>query len=332
LNFQYPSDGSIKIELVSDNPIGNYQIKTIADKTIVQIKGARSTHHPSYLVRNSFDVEVQSATKDFDGEPGVELIISAPRGATVLPSRELNKIYFLVSLNTESKTSKTPLVRTKDIPAGNFQTTVRNRETSLNSQEKKTAESTRNQQGNNSISGQVKDVLGDVIVGAQVVITDKEGNQRSVQTNQDGVYRFTDLAAGKYILKVSAPNFSQYESKEIEIGNKPQTSLNVTLKVNLETHVVTVGREEALSSDLDNNTNGIVLRDAELNSLPEDPQGLAMALQGLAAAAGNQLGGEVIVDGFPAGASAEKAIREIRINKNPYSAEFPVPATDASKF
>ncbi len=168
------------------------------------------------------------------------------------------------------------------------------------------------------ICGLIKDELGGVIVNADVVLANKNGQRRTVRTNQDGVYRFTDLTPGKYILKVTSTGFTQYEIQVNVIVNKPQSSLNIALKVNeLDKQEVTVAVDTSLNSDLENNASGIVLRDEELKSLPEDPQGLASALQALSAASGNSTGGEVIVDGF-AGSRIppKKAIREIRINKN----------------
>src|SRR5207244_3043956 len=133
-----------------------------------------------------------------------------------------------------------------------------------------------------SIKGQIKDELGGVIVGAEVVLTNEKGQKVTAQTSEDGTYQFNNLAPGKYVLKVNAANFAQYESEKIEIFNKPHAAFDIALKVNnLETQVVTVGGESSLNSDLGNNANGIVLRGEELNSLPEDPQGLSMALQGL---------------------------------------------------
>ncbi len=327
INFHYPDDGSLQIELVSDKTLSNYQIKTIGNKAVVQIKGARSTLYPSYLVRNSFEVEVQTTAKEFDGEPGVELAIIIPRNAVVVPTNELNKTYFLVSANAESKIRNPLPDKAKSMAVANIQPISKSPEISFVPQKNETVSPVQSQQGNGIISGQVKDELGGVIVDADVVVTDKDGKQRSVRTNQDGIYRFTNLAPGKYTLKVNAPNFAQYESKEIEITGKPMAGINIALSVKiLEAPIVTIEREAVLSSDLENNANGIVLRGEDLNSLPDDPQGLAMALQGLSAAAGSPLAGEVIVDGFAGSRIPPKnAIREIRINKNPYSAEFSRP-------
>ena len=362
LNFYHQNDGSIKIELISDNPAHDCQIKRYSDKAIVQIKGATSNLYPAYLVRNAFDVKVQTEVKEFDGEPGVELVINVPWGSDIKAAKELNKVYFLVSFqNVESQAdNRLQLSKTKKMPVNNFEPITENKGSKItsssnpaytekinassqpkevvnknkfitsqeavafNPQKNVSVSNSQLKEGNGSISGQVKDELGGVIVGAEVVLTNENGQQQTVQTSEHGTYRFTNLAPGKYILKVNATNFAQYESEKIEITNKPHASLDIALKVNnLETQVVTIGREETLNSDLENNASGIVLRGEELNSLPEDPQGLAMALQGLSAASGNQFGGEVIVDGFPGSRlPPKKAILEIRINKNPYSAEF----------
>ncbi len=120
----------------------------------------------------------------------------------------------------------------------------------------------------------------------------------------------------------------KFENKKIKIANNQIATLDIELKVKmLEPQVVTIPSESVLDTALDNNANGIVLREEDLNSLPDDPQGLAMSLQGLSASTGNPFGGEIIVDGFSGSRiPPKKAIREIRINKNPFSAEFNRPA------
>lgn len=180
-----------------------------------------------------------------------------------------------------------------------------------------------NAQENYLIKGQVTDQQGAIIIDAQIILVSAIG-QQTVTTNQDGIYQFTELAPGKYVIKVKAKGFEQYQSEEIEIPGKLPESLNIKLKVNnLEKNEVTVVDEARLGSDLESNVNAIIIKGEELNSLPEDPAGLSMAIQSLSAASGNLFGGEVIVDGFSGSRlPPKKAIREIRINKNSYSAEF----------
>ncbi len=356
--------GTVKVEITGDKPVTNFRIKQLDNKIVVQIKSARSRLQSAYQVHGSFVDEVQAVAKEFDGAAVVEFIINTQQGATATSVTEFNKLIIFVDSSAPYKTNESFSFSAKDRPITGSQSSVQykakamlpasNRlpiatkltssnvvkkaanenkvlpsaqSTSFDSQRNEKNSFSQTQQENGSLNGQIKDELGGVIVNADVVVTDKNGQQRTVRTNQDGIYRFTNLTPGKYILRVASTGFTQYESQVNVIANKPQNSLNIALKVNdLDRQEVTVAVDTPLNSDLENNASGIVLRDEELNSLPEDPQGLANALQILSAASGNPTGGEVIVDGFSGSRiPPKKAIREIRINKNPYTAEFNQP-------
>ena len=61
----------------------------------------------------------------------------------------------------------------------------------------------------------------------------------------------------------------------------------------------------------------------ELEALPDDPDELLTDLQALAGPSAGPNGGQIYIDGFTAGQLPPKSsIREIRINQNPFSAEF----------
>jgi hypothetical protein len=99
----------------------------------------------------------------------------------------------------------------------------------------------------------------------------------------------------------------------------------VALSVELEEQQVTIdGR--SVSTDSDNNANAIVLRGRDLEALPNDPAALTAALQALAGPPDQEGGAQIKVDGFSNGQIPPKeAIREVRINNNPYSAENEFP-------
>jgi hypothetical protein len=60
-----------------------------------------------------------------------------------------------------------------------------------------------------------------------------------------------------------------------------------------------------------------------LDALPDDPSELEAALQALAGPSAGPSGGQIYIDGFTGGRLPPKeAIREIRINQNPFSAEY----------
>ena len=72
-----------------------------------------------------------------------------------------------------------------------------------------------------------------------------------------------------------------------------------------------------------NNAGAIVLNGAALDALPDDPDELQTDLSALAGPSAGPNGGQFYIDGFTAGQLPPKsAIREIRINQNPFSAEY----------
>ena len=61
----------------------------------------------------------------------------------------------------------------------------------------------------------------------------------------------------------------------------------------------------------------------ELEALPDDPDELQSDLEALAGPSAGPNGGQMYIDGFTAGQLPPKSsIREIRINQNPFSAEY----------
>ena len=78
-----------------------------------------------------------------------------------------------------------------------------------------------------------------------------------------------------------------------------------------------------LSVEPDNNATALVLRGEDLAALPDDPDDLSDALQALAGPGAGPNGGSIYIDGFSGGQLPPKeSIREIRINQNPFSAEY----------
>src|SRR5215216_4163450 len=180
------------------------------------------------------------------------------------------------------------------------------------------------QQSRGSLRGLVSDELGAVIVGANVTLTDASGVQKKTTTNGEGVYTFAGLAPGKYTLQAAAPGFAPSENKEVDVTNARQT-LDLTLRVTIE-EKVTVS-ETPVSTEATNNANQTVIGGKDLDALPDDPEELAAALQALAGPSIGPNGGQIFIDGFTGGNLPSKdAIREIRINQNPFAAENDQPS------
>src|ERR1041385_233256 len=175
-----------------------------------------------------------------------------------------------------------------------------------------------------SLRGQVLDELGGAIVGANVTVIDAKGVEKSVITNNAGTYTINGLAPGKYTVRAANTGFAISETPDVEVTSGKQAQFDIILKVAIEEQKVTVAADNReLSTEPENNAGAVVLKGADLDALPDDPDDLAAALQALAGPSAGPNGGQIFVDGFTGGRLPPRAsIREIRINANPFSAEY----------
>ena len=180
------------------------------------------------------------------------------------------------------------------------------------------------QQSLGTLRGQVKDELGGVIVGATVTATDAAGVEKSSVTDNEGRYVFSALAPGLYTLRINQAGFAAYENLGVEVQAGRTDPLDIVLTVAIEQEEVTVTAEAPVGTEPESNAGAVVLRGADLDALPDDPDDLSDALQALAGpTAGSDEGAQIYVDGFTGGRLPPKeSIREIRINRNPFSAEY----------
>lgn len=182
------------------------------------------------------------------------------------------------------------------------------------------------QQNTGALKGTVTDQLGSLVVGAKVTVRNARGVITSATSNSAGVYEFGKLEPGKYDLRVVAPGFTEFEEKSVEIRPRELRTVDAQLEVAFEEQQVTVD-DRNISTDSDNNANAVVLRGRDLEALPNDPQALMAALQAMAGPTDPEGGNaQLKVDGFSDGQIPPKeAIREVRINNNPFSAENEFP-------
>lgn len=181
----------------------------------------------------------------------------------------------------------------------------------------------RTRQAAGELRGRVTDELGGLIVGATLTLTDAAGALKTVSTDGEGVYVFPRLPPGRYALRAEARGFAPFESADVEVKPGGRESFDIRLSVALQKEEVTVGASNGLSTASESNAGAVVLGPAELEALPDDPDELASALQALAGPSAGPSGGEISVDNFAGGRVPPKSsIREVRINSNPFSAEY----------
>jgi hypothetical protein len=180
------------------------------------------------------------------------------------------------------------------------------------------------QQRPGSLRGQVLDELGGAIIGASVTAIDAKGVEKTVVTNDAGSYTINGLAPGKYTVRAVNAGFAINETADVEISAGKAQQFDITLKVAIEEQKVTIATDNReLSTEPENNAGAVVLKGEDIDALPDDPDDLAAALQALAGPSAGPNGGQIFVDGFTGGRLPPRAsIREIRINSNPFSAEY----------
>jgi len=177
--------------------------------------------------------------------------------------------------------------------------------------------------GGTKVHGTITDPDGELIPGATVTFTPSKGAGLTVKSGSDGTYAIT-IKPGTYTLLVSMPGFASYLMTNLKVPAVPSTTVDAKLKIGEENTVVNVEASAVqLSVDPDSNASSTVLQGKDLEALSDDPDELSSELSALAGPSAGPNGGQIYVDGFTGGQLPPKSsIREIRINQNPFSAEY----------
>ena len=178
-----------------------------------------------------------------------------------------------------------------------------------------------------SIHGHIADPTGALIPGATVTITNALGVAvKSTTSDAAGSYSVTGLAPGGYIVQATVEGFANFTSPTLQLAAGQTKRVDVSMAIEATEQSVTVTDEEGapeVSTDAGSNASAIVLKGKDLDALSDDPDELSNELTALAGPSAGPNGGQIYIDGFTGGTLPPKsAIREIRINQNPFSAEF----------
>jgi len=179
------------------------------------------------------------------------------------------------------------------------------------------------QQSTGTVKGTLADDSGAVIPAATVSLVGN-GTAKSGQTQADGTYSFPGVAAGQYTVSANVPGFAFFSAPvTVMAGGTAQVPIQLSIRSEKQEVTVQGDAGPALSTEPDNNATAMVIKGTDLEALPDDPDDLSDALQALAGAGAGPNGGQIFIDGFSGGQLPPKeSIREIRINQNPFSAEY----------
>ncbi len=172
-----------------------------------------------------------------------------------------------------------------------------------------------------SLSGTVVDPSGAIIPGATVNLERDGSPVVSVTADSAARFTFTALPAGTYTVSAISPGFATRTVTGVVLAARDRRTLTLTLAIETEQQQVEVGPE---GSTLDPARNGdaTTISGAGLSALSSNSSLMLQQLQAMGGSAGDS-GAQIYVDGFSGGKMPPKgSIREIRINENPYSAEY----------
>ena len=176
-----------------------------------------------------------------------------------------------------------------------------------------------------TIHGHITDQTGALIPGAKITIEDESGKTiRTIAADASGAYEAHELAPGSYIVKAEYNGFAPFQSQPMTIAAGQAKRVDIAMAIQVERqNVVVTDESPTVNVEASGNSNAIVLKGKDLDALSDDPDELSNELQALAGPSAGPNGGQIFIDGFSGGQLPPKsAIREIRINQNPFSAEF----------
>ena len=179
------------------------------------------------------------------------------------------------------------------------------------------------------VSGVVLDPDGAVIADAKVILRHLGNRQEQMATTDPrGVFQFARVAGGEYEVEVQKEGF-QSTVIRLVVGAKPLPPLQVKLPIAEVHEELTVGeRSNQVSVNPDDNFNVVKLQPDTLKNLPVLGTDVIPTLANLLDAGSiGSAGAQIIIDGLerPGQKVSAAKIQEIRINQNPYSAEFSRP-------
>ena len=121
---------------------------------------------------------------------------------------------------------------------------------------------------NGTIEGTIVDTSGGVLPGVTVTVTNTDtGSERSVVTNEYGLYRAPLLQLGSYRVVAELQGFKKFERTGVTLSAGQTAVINVTLGVGQVSETVSVTADSPIV-DLGKVDQGRTLNEREIKSLP----------------------------------------------------------------
>jgi len=86
-----------------------------------------------------------------------------------------------------------------------------------------------------SVLGTIVDQAGAVVPGAIVTVKGSSGQNYTATTDADGLFKVPGVAAGLYIVSVTAPNFKTSVVQNVKVDIGTPTTVNAALSAGIST-------------------------------------------------------------------------------------------------
>ena len=179
------------------------------------------------------------------------------------------------------------------------------------------------------ISGVVLDPSGGVVADAVVTLRSmQDASERAASTDAAGAFRFDGVAAGAYEILVQEAGFKPFRTR-VRMRPRRPAPVRIALAIaELQQEITVSGTDGQANTETADNLNVVRLDAEQLEELPVLENDVVAAVSPLLDTASlGTSGASLVVDGMPSSSIGvpTSAIQEVRINQNPYSAEFARP-------
>ncbi len=141
------------------------------------------------------------------------------------------------------------------------------------------------QAANGSIEGTISDTSGGVLPGVTVTVTSVDtGAERSVVTNERGLYRVPLLPLGTYRVVAELQGFKKFEQTGVKVSVGETVTVNANLAVGAVSETISVNANDVPALDVARIDIGHTLSDQEVHNLPlvaRNPYNFALVQPGV---------------------------------------------------
>jgi hypothetical protein len=180
-----------------------------------------------------------------------------------------------------------------------------------------------------AVAGVVLDQTNAVLSGAHVELRDRSGTPvQTGTTDSSGAFRFPAVPPGRYEVAVTLDGFRP-ATAQITVGPRPVAPLRIALPLaGVTQHVIVNSGDVQVTSDAGGNGDAIAVDQSFLEGLPVMSQDYIGTLSRFLDTGSLGTGGvTVVVNGMEVNGLnvSASAIQQIKINQDPYSAEYSRP-------